>query len=129
MARKGTKKGRSVTLPDAWFLALEQYKKERRVTFEVMGAELEPYIGEPVPISTLHGYLRRRVGVTEELTLALAALTGLEPPPLGSDSTDPDVAELADLGRQLKIAAPDLFQQQLGVMRALAAALKRNPTG
>jgi hypothetical protein len=124
MTRKGAKKGKPVTLPDSWFADLKRYKLERGLNYETMGADLAAFFGEVVPVSTLHGYMHRRVGVTEELTLALAALTGLPPPPMAQASTDPEIAELVDVGRQLKAAAPELFRQQLEVLRSLVIALK-----
>lgn len=125
MTRKGTKKGTSVTLPDSWFVAVDRYRRERAWTYKLFGAALAPFSGEPVPISTLQAYLKDRKGVTEELTIAIAHLTGLPPPPMGEQSGDPEIAAFADLGRQLKIEAPELFRQQLGTIRSLVDALKR----
>lgn len=126
MTRKGTKKGRSVTLPDSWFQAVDRYRRDNELTYEDLGSRLAAFLGAPVPISTIHAYLKSRKGVTESLTLAIAQATGLPPPPMGAGSTDPEIDELTNLGRQLKTADPELFRQQLGVMRALAG-VKRGP--
>lgn len=128
MTRKGTRKGRSVSLPDDWFAAIEAHKRSERKSLEDLGRDLALALGEPVPIpvSTVHDYLRRRRGVTEELTRAFAAATGLPLPPMGSESSDPEIAELAHLAREMKTADPELFRQQLATFRHLAAAVKRH---
>lgn len=127
MTRKGAKKGRSVTLPESWFQELDSYRRSRKLTYEKLGALLAPIVGEPVPISTIHAYLKLRKNVTEELTVAISAATGLAPPPMGVESADPEIAEIADAARAIKARDPALFRQQLGVMRALAAAVKAKP--
>lgn len=129
MARKGTRKGRTVSLPAEWFASLESYKKSgasgRGKSLEQLGRELGEVLGEPVPISTVHDYLRRQRGVTEELTRAFARITGLPLPPMGAESSDPEIAEWADLGRQLKDELPERFRQHLDAVRDLVAVLKR----
>jgi hypothetical protein len=126
MTRKGARKGRTVTPPDSWFAALEEYKRTHRKSLEALGHDLAVIFGEPVPISTVHDYLRRRKGVTEEMTIALAKVTGLPMPPLGEGSADPEIAEWADLGRQLKAEVPERFRHDLAALRDLVAALKRH---
>jgi hypothetical protein len=129
MSRKGTRKGRTVALPREWFESLEAYKRGdtpgRGKSLEQLGRELGAVLGEPVPISTVHDYLRRQRGVTEELTRAFAKIAELPLPPMGAESSDPEIAEWADLGRQLKDEIPDRFRQHLAAVRELVEALKR----
>ena len=126
MPRKGTKKGRTLQVPSEWLEEVNAYKKASGKTLQQLGADLGRHLkrSTPIPTSTVHDYLVGRV-VTEELTVAFAALMGVPPPVLVTDA-DPELREWLELGRALRAETPDRFQRELVALRDLVEALRRH---
>lgn len=128
MSRKGTKKGRGVRVPEEWLQELREYKRRSGKTLQQLGNELAFHMGrkEPVPVSTVHDYLQGRI-VTEELTRGFAAVAELQVPVWDDEiTTDEEIREWSQLGRELRSETPDRFRRELEALRELVTALRRH---
>lgn len=129
MARKGQRRTRTISVPAEWLASLERFKTgPPRRTLQQLGDDLGKALGlpRPVPISTVHDYLRGHV-VTEELTRAFSVISGLPLPPLETQAPlDPELREWLELGAELRAEVPERFRRQLDALRDLVLALKRH---